>query len=227
VNLRKIKENNGNISSEIGFGPSAGPSITAATFYDGTIELDWSPVIDSTLAGYNVYRNGEWIASTTDTYFAEHNAIATAEYAVASADGAGYETISSLPVAPTLEMKSNGGGKCFIATAAYGSYEAPTVKILRLFRDRILLTNLPGRLFVKSYYALSPPLAAVIADSPVLRGGVRILLLPVIAMATFCVALTAVQQIVVLLLVVSLLFLSRLLLNKPGRSRIDMTKRKA
>jgi immune inhibitor A len=214
VNLREIEENNGNISASIGFGPAVGPSITSATFNFGTTELDWSPLSDSTLAGYNVYRNGKWLAATTDTYFAEHHVGAGAEYAVASFDAAGDETVAAPPVAPTLEMKSSGG-KCFIATAAYGSYEAPTVKTLRLFRDRILLTNPPGRLLVKTYYALSPPLAAVIADSPVLRGGVRILLLPVIVVATFCVVLTTGQQVVVLLSVVSLsfLFLRRLLVE--------------
>ena len=217
VNLREIKENNGNISVEIGFGPPLGPSISLATFYDGTIELDWSPVPDSNLAGYNVYRNGDRVGSTTDTYFAEHNVAATAEYAVASFDGSGYETLSAPPIAPTPEIKLGGGGRCFIATAAYGSYEAPAVKLLRLFRDRILLTHPPGRFFVKTYYALSPPLAAVIADSPLLRAGVRIFLLPVIAVAAFCVALTAVQQIVVLLIVVSLSCLFRQLLNKPRR----------
>jgi hypothetical protein len=39
-------------------------------------------------------------------------------------------------------------GGCFIATNAYGSYMEPNVKVLREFRDRILLTNYVGRSFV-------------------------------------------------------------------------------
>ncbi|MFA5794837.1 MAG: PQQ-binding-like beta-propeller repeat protein [Candidatus Brocadiia bacterium] len=53
--------------------------------------------------------------------------------------------------------------KCFIATAAYGSPIAPTVCILRQFRDEYLLTNRPGNWFVSRYYHYSPPLADYIS----------------------------------------------------------------
>ena len=48
--------------------------------------------------------------------------------------GAGYE----------CDIGGSGGG-CFIATAAYGSMMAPHVRILRDFRDRILLQNSIGK----------------------------------------------------------------------------------
>ena len=51
------------------------------------------------------------------------------------------------------------GGFCFLATAAWGSYQEPHVQVLRRFRDEVLLTNGPGRAFVSAYYATSPPLA--------------------------------------------------------------------
>ena len=56
-----------------------------------------------------------------------------------------------------LEKEEKGG--CYIATAVYGSYEAPEVLTLRLFRDEVLQKNFFGRLFVKTYYFLSPPVA--------------------------------------------------------------------
>ena len=54
------------------------------------------------------------------------------------------------------------GGFCFIATAAYGSYAHPTVRVLRLFRDLVLEVTPAGHVFVSFYYRVSPPLAAMI-----------------------------------------------------------------
>jgi len=72
---------------------------------------------------------------------------------------------------------------CFIATAAYGYYSAPQVKMLRTFRDRYLLTNAPGRAFVRWYYRHSPPAARYISTHPALKAVVRIALLPAITLA--------------------------------------------
>lgn len=72
----------------------------------------------------------------------------------------------------------NQGGGCFIATAAYGYYSHPKVQLLRDFRDRFLLTNPPGRAFVRWYYRHSPPAAAFIAPHETLRALVRWTLLP-------------------------------------------------
>ncbi|MBQ3485341.1 MAG: hypothetical protein IJA77_07605 [Clostridia bacterium] len=47
---------------------------------------------------------------------------------------------------------------CYVATCVYGSYDCPQVWTLRRFRDHQLASNLPGRLFIKAYYATSPTL---------------------------------------------------------------------
>ncbi len=78
---------------------------------------------------------------------------------------------------------SGGGGGCFIATAAFGSDLAPKVVLLKQFRDRFLLTNKPGTLFVKLYYRFSPPLAHFIAKHDLLRAGIRLMLYPLITLA--------------------------------------------
>lgn len=45
---------------------------------------------------------------------------------------------------------------CYIATAVYGSYNAPEVWTLRRYRDGTLGQSVFGRLFIRVYYALSP-----------------------------------------------------------------------
>ncbi len=56
------------------------------------------------------------------------------------------------------ERQSSSGG-CYIATAVYGSYEHPSVMVLRRFRDDQLQTAALGRAFIRGYYAVSPTLA--------------------------------------------------------------------
>lgn len=73
----------------------------------------------------------------------------------------------------------DGGGGCFIATAAFGSTLDPHVKVLRNFRDRYLLTNSPGQAFVDYYYRHSPPVADVIRKHESLKFAVRWALVPV------------------------------------------------
>ncbi|HEV2913220.1 MAG TPA: CFI-box-CTERM domain-containing protein [Pyrinomonadaceae bacterium] len=65
------------------------------------------------------------------------------------------------------------GGGCFVATAAFGDFNAPEVVFLRAFRDEWLSQSALGRGFIQAYYAVSPPLSEVIAKSESLRGFTR------------------------------------------------------
>ncbi|MCL3862965.1 CFI-box-CTERM domain-containing protein [Actinotalea sp. K2] len=60
---------------------------------------------------------------------------------------------------PPASPAPQKGGGCYIATAVYGSYDAPPVLTLRRFRDERLLTHAPGRVITRVYYAVSPVLS--------------------------------------------------------------------
>ena len=86
--------------------------------------------------------------------------------------------VASTP--PDTGGTTTSSPRCFIATAAYGSYLEPHVVALRTFRDQHLLTNGPGRAFVAGYYRCSPPVAAFIARHDSLRTVTRGLLTPIV-----------------------------------------------
>lgn len=58
---------------------------------------------------------------------------------------------------------------CFIATAVYGSYNAPEVLELRAFRDIFLRQHYIGRKFIKIYYRYSPYLAERIKHNELMK----------------------------------------------------------
>jgi uncharacterized repeat protein (TIGR01451 family) len=77
-------------------------------------------------------------------------------------------------------LAGDDGGDCFIATAAYGSYLQPEVRVLRNFRDKYLLSHGAGRAFVEWYYRTSPPAAALIREHGWMRTVVRAFLSPAV-----------------------------------------------
>lgn len=64
----------------------------------------------------------------------------------------GLTYIDTMPDIPSTATKSG----CYVATCVYGSYDCPQVWTLRRYRDFKLNRTWHGRLFIKTYYAISP-----------------------------------------------------------------------
>jgi hypothetical protein len=79
----------------------------------------------------------------------------------------GYKMLKSDVVDGKFDPPSAQSSKCFVATAACGSADAPDVMALRHFRDQHLRSNLFGRRLAEFYERTSPPLARKIARRPV------------------------------------------------------------
>jgi hypothetical protein len=72
-------------------------------------------------------------------------------------------------VSPMMASAKNIANKkskdaCYVATMAYGSYEHPQVLELRKFRDEFLAKTMAGRIFINSYYFISPKLLKLLKD---------------------------------------------------------------
>lgn len=73
--------------------------------------------------------------------------------------GAKFNVIADNPeLSNRINALNTQSGGCYIATAVYGSYDCPQVWTLRRYRDYYLSERWYGRLFIKSYYAISPTL---------------------------------------------------------------------
>jgi len=98
----------------------------------------------------------------------------------------------------TIIANFSGAGRCFIATAAYGTPMAEEIQILREFRDEYLLTNVVGRALVDVYYRVSPPIAEFITEHPSLKPIVRAELSPAVALSTIAVHTSPAEKIAIM-----------------------------
>ncbi len=79
---------------------------------------------------------------------------------------------------------SGGSVGCFIATAVYRDYDHPNVRRLREFRDRYLLANSLGRMFVAMYYRWSPNVAKFVANRSLMKALTRFTLMPIVGLSS-------------------------------------------
>ena len=171
--------------------------LSATNVFAGDAILEWDPPETSTdVAGYMIhygtspgsYTNVIDVGNVTNYTVSGLIEGQAYYFSVTAYDNAHLESeyadeialLADAAVSSSTAETAGVGGNCFIATAAFGSYLEPHVKVLRNFRDRCLLTNTLGKAFVKFYYRHSPPIADVIREHASLRYATRLALFPLI-----------------------------------------------
>ncbi len=71
--------------------------------------------------------------------------------------------------AGNTRIESKSGANCFVATAAFGRADHPTVQALREWRDDVLIKSHLGRLFINIYWYVGPKLALLVEGNPILK----------------------------------------------------------
>lgn len=117
------------------------------------------------------------------------------------------------PTPSPSTSSSSGGGGCFIATAAFGSAAEPTVKILKEFRDKILMANDLGSSLVFYYERTSPPIADYIRRYDSAKYFVRICLLPLAGLCWLSLAIGPFNTLILGIFLVALIAKRRTVLN--------------
>ena len=149
----------------------------------GRITLEWDPVTHPDLAGYVVYYGtfseyydesidvGNYTSVTIEgleedvTYY-----FSVTAYSVSGEESTySNEVCNNSDICDTASSSGGGGGGCFIDTAAYGFRMAEEARILRNFREKLLLTNPLDRACVRFYYKVSPQLADSLSRHETLR----------------------------------------------------------
>lgn len=115
--------------------------------------------------GYTIYDNhGKKIGRSDPSFFGGYNHYDSKGNKVGHSDPnlfGGFTTYDRDGNKTNSSPNFTGGyshneGGCYVATCVYGSYDCPQVWTLRRFRDDILARTQPGRLFIRTYYAVSP-----------------------------------------------------------------------
>ena len=179
-------------------------SIAVDYKYDNAKRITEAAYKDGTVVSYTYDQNGNLLSMTPSESPSDGGDSG-------GSDTGGGETDTSLEE-PKEAANSDGGG-CFIATAAYGSYFMPKVKVLRNFRDDYLLTNTAGQYFVTQYYHYSPPIADYISKREWLKTGVRGALTPLVYFIEY-----PLHTLILFLAIIIFMFRKKITLTVTGKT---------
>ncbi len=180
VSIYSIFDNSSSVSFMLDYAPLP-PQDLSVSLQSPDAVLAWTGNSEADIDHYNIYKNDALLTASNLPAYIDMAAGSGQTYKITAVDAKGNESAFSASVTTQAPSAGRGGGgHCFIATAAYGSYLADEVTVLRRFRDRYLLTNPAGRAFVNIYYRHSPPIAEYISRHELFRTATRLVLTPLV-----------------------------------------------
>jgi hypothetical protein len=181
------------------------PTITSISPGERNLKVKWTAPTDDDVGSYNIYYATQGSADVykkevTDGSATSFQVTGLTNYTVydvwmTAVDETENEGLQSGTVTGTPEpvddfyehyRESGGddvGGFCFVATAAYGSYQSTMVQPLRIFRDGVLAQSEAGKSMIAGYYRYGPRWARSIRGSETHRTVARWALAPAVAFA--------------------------------------------
>ena len=104
--------------------------------------------------GYNMYIRFSDGKEENWNYFSSSSVLHINRDGIKKANYEFNKRVAVLRGDPPPPPPSKAG--CYVATCVYGSYDCPEVWTLRRYRDNTLASAWYGRLFIRTYYAISP-----------------------------------------------------------------------
>ncbi len=185
--------------------PPDAPVITNVAAGEKNLKIEWEEPDADDVSSYLIHYREE--GSDDDFIREENNGEATSFQLTGLANGVTYEvwmtavddaeneseisnveTEVPLPVDDFFEYYrgkegADTGGFCFVATAAFGSYQHSMVMPLRAFRDTVLAKSELGQGLISAYYRYGPRWARAIRGSDLHRSVARWVLAPAVVLA--------------------------------------------
>jgi len=177
------------------------PGLTNGVFYNIVVKAVSQAVYYFSVTAYDTTSSTGTPGIAHESGYSDENSVTVGDIK----EGGPSNVVIGMPE-PTIPIPNLPNNGCFIATAAYGSPNDRSVMVLREFRDRYLVTNAPGKAFVRWYYAISPAAARFITDHPALRPVARTVLAPAVAIALFLTRTSPAAQTAVLVMLIALAY---------------------
>ena len=129
-----------------------------------------------TIIGFSDYHGSKFTAVDIRPEIHHPSAIATSNsifFTYSNQNGELVYSERAIETSPSISPSGGGGGGCFVASAAFGSFTTKAVIELCNIRDGVIQCSQVGGSMLQLYYSLSPAPSNKLKDNAALRAFLR------------------------------------------------------